>query len=66
MGNPALRPEKSRSYELGIEQEIGNGFVPCTRTADAFDFPEGDPVLRFLDTRGLGESGYRPTYGVGR
>lgn len=40
--------------------EIGNGFVPCTRTADAFDFPEGDPVLRFLDTRGLGEAGYRP------
>jgi uncharacterized protein (DUF697 family)/GTP-binding protein EngB required for normal cell division len=40
--------------------EIGNGFVPCTRTADAYDFPEGDPVLRFLDTRGLGEAGYRP------
>lgn len=40
--------------------EIGNGFVPCTRTANAFDFPQGDPVLRFLDTRGLGEAGYRP------
>jgi uncharacterized protein (DUF697 family) len=40
--------------------EIGNGFIPCTRTADAYDFPEGDPVLRFLDTRGLGEAGYRP------
>lgn len=40
--------------------EIGNGFVPCTRTADAYDFPAGDPVLRFLDTRGLGEAGYRP------
>lgn len=40
--------------------EIGNGFVPCTRTADAYDFPESDPVLRFLDTRGLGEAGYRP------
>lgn len=40
--------------------EIGNGFAPCTRTAEAFDFPEGDPVLRFLDTRGLGEAGYRP------
>lgn len=40
--------------------EIGNGFIPCTRTADAYDYPEGDPVLRFLDTRGLGEAGYRP------
>lgn len=40
--------------------EIGNGFVPCTRTADAYDFPADDPVLRFLDTRGLGEAGYRP------
>ncbi len=40
--------------------EIGNGFAPCTRTADAYDYPEGDPVLRFLDTRGLGEAGYRP------
>lgn len=40
--------------------EIGNGFVPCTRTSDAYDFPEGDPVLRFLDTRGLGEAGYNP------
>lgn len=40
--------------------EIGNGFAPCTRTADAFDYPESDPVLRFLDTRGLGEAGYRP------
>ena len=40
--------------------EIGNGFVPCTRTSDAYDYPEGDPVLRFLDTRGLGEAGYRP------
>ena len=40
--------------------EIGNGFVSCTRTADAYDFPADDPVLRFLDTRGLGEAGYRP------
>ncbi len=40
--------------------EIGNGFVPCTRTADSYDFPTDDPVLRFLDTRGLGEVGYHP------
>ncbi len=40
--------------------DIGNGFMPCTRTAVAYEFPEQDPVLRFLDTRGLGEAGYRP------
>jgi uncharacterized protein (DUF697 family)/predicted GTPase len=38
--------------------EVGNGFEPCTRTADMFDFPESLPVMRFLDTRGLGETGY--------
>lgn len=37
---------------------IGNGFVSCTRTAEAFDFPQDDPILRFLDTRGLGEVAY--------
>lgn len=40
--------------------EIGNGFAPCTRTADMFDFPPELPVMRFLDTRGLGETGYDP------
>ena len=40
--------------------QVGNGFAPCTRTADAYDYPPDDPVLRFLDTRGLGEAGYRP------
>jgi uncharacterized protein (DUF697 family)/GTP-binding protein EngB required for normal cell division len=42
------------------EAEVGSGFAPCTRTASAFDFPAGHPVLRFLDTRGLGEAGYDP------
>jgi len=42
------------------EAEVGSGFEPCTRTARAFDFPIGHPVLRFLDTRGLGETGYDP------
>jgi len=41
--------------------EVGNGFVSCTRTAQLFDFPAGAPLLRFLDTRGLGEPGYDPT-----
>ncbi|MDO8909698.1 MAG: GTPase [Pseudohongiella sp.] len=40
--------------------QVGNGFEPCTRTADMFDFPESLPVIRFLDTRGLGEAGYDP------
>lgn len=40
--------------------QVGNGFEPCTRTADMLDFPEDLPVMRFLDTRGLGETGYDP------
>ena len=41
--------------------EIGNGFQPCTRTAHLYDFPSRAPVVRFLDTRGLGEVGYDPS-----
>ena len=41
--------------------EIGNGYVSCTLTARLFDFPQEAPLLRFLDTRGLGEAGYDPT-----
>jgi len=41
--------------------EVGSGFAPCTRTAHAFDFPAETPILRFLDTRGLGEAGYDPS-----
>ncbi|WP_295429761.1 GTPase [uncultured Thiodictyon sp.] len=40
--------------------EIGNGFRPCTRTARFYDFPAEAPVVRFLDTRGLGEVAYDP------
>jgi len=40
--------------------EIGNGFQPCTRTARFYDFPVEAPVVRFLDTRGLGEVAYDP------
>jgi uncharacterized protein (DUF697 family) len=39
---------------------VGNGFEPCTRTADLYDHPAQAPVVRFLDTRGLGEAGYNP------
>lgn len=41
--------------------EIGNGFQPCTRTARFYDFPAEAPVVRFLDTRGLGEVAYDPS-----
>lgn len=37
---------------------IGEGFAPCTRTAAFFDMPPEAPLLRFLDTRGLGEASY--------
>lgn len=41
--------------------EIGDGFQPCTRTAEVYDFPAQAPVVRFLDTRGLGEVDYDPS-----
>ncbi|PMH44617.1 kinase [Vibrio sp. 10N.286.49.B3] len=41
--------------------EVGNGFAPCTMTAQAYDFPQEKPVMRFLDTRGLGEAEYDPS-----
>jgi len=40
--------------------EVGSGFEPCTRTAAFYDVPPEAPLLRFLDTRGLGEAGYDP------
>lgn len=43
------------------EAAIGNGFEPCTPTASAYDFPPDEPLMRFLDTRGLGEAHYDPT-----
>ena len=43
------------------DAEIGDGFRPCTRTSRLYEFPNDAPVLRFLDTRGLGETGYDPS-----
>ena len=40
--------------------EIGNGFQPCTRFSSFYDFPQQAPLVRFLDTRGLGEVDYDP------
>ncbi|MBF0159754.1 MAG: 50S ribosome-binding GTPase [Magnetococcales bacterium] len=41
--------------------EVGSGFRACTKQSDFFDFPAQAPLVRFLDTRGLGEAGYDPT-----
>lgn len=41
--------------------QIGNGFEPCTATAHFYDHPNDAPVMRFLDTRGLGEPDYDPS-----
>jgi uncharacterized protein (DUF697 family) len=41
--------------------QIGNGFEPCTRSAMLYEHPDEAPILRFLDTQGLGEAGYDPT-----
>lgn len=41
--------------------EIGNGYRPQTKTSAKYEFPnEADTIVRFLDTRGLGEAGYDP------
>lgn len=40
--------------------EVGQGFEPGTRTAAFYDVPPEAPLLRFLDTRGLGEPNYDP------
>jgi uncharacterized protein (DUF697 family) len=40
--------------------EVGAGFEPCTRAAAFYDVPNEAPLLRFLDTRGLGEADYDP------
>ncbi|MGR9054215.1 MAG: GTPase family protein, partial [Gammaproteobacteria bacterium] len=44
------------------QAEIGEGFRPCTRRARVYDFPDADTAfVRFLDTRGLGETQYDPS-----
>ena len=44
--------------------EVAAGFAPCTRTATFYDLPPEAPLLRFLDTRGLGEAGYDPAQDI--
>jgi uncharacterized protein (DUF697 family)/predicted GTPase len=44
------------------DAEIGKGFRACTRTASVYAYPDEQACfLRFLDTRGLGETGYDPS-----
>ncbi len=49
-------------YLTGAEAAtIGEGFRPETKTSRRYDFPSSkDPLLTFLDTRGLGEAAYDP------
>ena len=49
-----------RTVTRSTDAAIGSGFKACTRTARVFDFPAADPVLCFLDTRGLDEAAYDP------
>src|SRR5262245_23162640 len=50
-----------RALTRASNAEIGSGFEACTRTARVFDFPGEAPIIRFLDTRGLGEVAYEPS-----
>lgn len=49
-------------YLTGAEAAtIGEGYRPETKTSRRFDFPDSlEPLLTFLDTRGLGEASYDP------
>ncbi|KXX64754.1 YcjF family protein [Marichromatium gracile] len=49
-----------RTLTASSAAEVGDGFRPCTRTARLYDFPAELPLVRFLDTRGLGEIDYDP------
>lgn len=55
-------------YLTGAESAtIGQGFRPETRTSRRFDFPDSlDPLLTFVDTRGLGEVHYQPDEDIER
>ncbi len=49
-----------RGLTRNTAAEIGTGFRACTMTASVYDFPTEAPLIRFLDTRGLGETAYDP------
>lgn len=53
-------------YLTGAEEaRVGQGFRPETRTSRRFDFPDSqEPLLTFVDTRGLGEAAYDPSQDI--
>jgi len=52
-----------RELAQADEATLGSGFRACTKSARVFDFPSEAPIIRFLDTRGLGEVAYDPRAG---
>lgn len=55
-------------YLTGAESvTIGEGFKPETKASKRYDFPDAlDPLLTFVDTRGLGEVDYQPDEDIER
>lgn len=55
-------------YLTGAEKAVvGDGFRPQTKASFLFDFPNSSqPLMRFLDTRGLGEVHYDPSEDLDR
>ena len=53
-----------RVLTQSTEAEVGSGFRACTKMARVFDFPQDAPIIRFLDTRGLGEVAYDPAQDI--
>jgi uncharacterized protein (DUF697 family) len=55
-------------YLTGAESAtIGEGYRPETKTSRRFDFPDSvEPLLSFIDTRGLGEATYDPQVDIER
>ena len=46
---------------------IGEGFRPETKASRRFDFPDSlEPLMTFIDTRGLGEAAYDPSEDIQR
>lgn len=51
-----------RQLTGSTDAKIGQGFRPETKFSRRYDFPNSEePLLRFLDTRGLGEAFYDPS-----
>lgn len=55
-GKSTLIKEMTNATDI----EIGNGFAPCTTTASSYELPADKPIMKFVDTRGLGEAHYDP------